>query len=116
MQAAKLTVTNDGYCMLGNSTTIPIEQTGTYQFNSCAKVSGDIDHLTIAVWKSEDPNESPNTLVDYINPTPSSGDYEQQQLSVDLAAGDYIRLELGVDNAASGSSAVLFDSLELVGD
>jgi hypothetical protein len=115
-QAAKLTVTNEGYCMLRNSTSIPINQTGTYRFNSYAKVSGDVDHLTIAIWKSEDPNEPPNTLVDYINPNAFSGDYELNQLIVDLSAGDYIRLELGIDNNASGTSSVLFDNLEIVND
>ena len=115
-QAAKLTVTNEGYCMLRNSTSIPINQTGSYRFNSYAKVAGDVDHLTIAIWKSEDPAEPPNTLVDYINPNAFSGDYELNQLTVDLSAGDYIRLELGIDNNASGTSSVLFDNLELVNE
>jgi hypothetical protein len=113
-QAAKLTVTNDGYCMLRNTTSIPINQTGTYQFNSYAKVSGDVDHITIAIWKSEDPSTPPNTPVDSIGPNVFSGDYELHQLTVDLSAGDYIRLELGIDNNASGPSTVLFDSLELI--
>lgn len=73
-QAANLTVENDGYCMLGNSTPIPINQTGTYRFSSYAKVSGDVDHLSFAIWKSEDPNETPNTIVGYINPNTFSGD------------------------------------------
>lgn len=52
-KAAKLTVTNDGCCNIGNTTPIQITQTGTYRFNSRAKASGDIHHLTIAIWKSE---------------------------------------------------------------
>lgn len=115
-QAANLTVENDGYCMLGNSTPIPINQTGTYRFSSYAKVSGDVDHLSFAIWKSEDPNETPNTIVGYINPNTFSGDQESHQLTVDLSAGDYVRLELGIDNNATGTSSVLFDSLEFVND
>ena len=42
--AAKLDVTNDGYCMLGNSTSILILRTGTYTLNVYAKVSGDFNH------------------------------------------------------------------------
>ena len=114
-QAANLTVTNDGYCMLGNSTSIPINQTGNYRFSSYAKISGDVDHLSIAIWKSEDPNETPNTIVGYINPNTFSGDYQLHELTVDLSAGDYIRLELGIDNI-SGTGSVLLDSLEFVND
>ncbi len=106
-KAAKLNVTNDGYCMLRNSSSILILRTGTYTLNVYAKVSGDVDHLTIAVYKSFD-------AVGYINPNVFSGDYELHQLTVDLIAGDYIRLELGIDNNASGPSYALFDKVELV--
>jgi hypothetical protein len=115
-QAAKLTVANDGYCMLANSATIPIDQTATYHFNSYAKVSGDVNYLTIAIWKSDNPSLEPTTFVGSIQPNTFSGDYEFNQLTVDLAAGDYIRLELGIDNNASGSSSVLFDNLELINE
>ena len=111
-----MTVTNDDYCMLKSAASIPIIQSGTYQLNSYAEVSGDADHITIAIWKSEDPNTPPNTLVDYTNPSLFSGDYELHQLTVVLSAGDYIRLQPGIDNNASGTSSVLFDSLELVND
>ena len=110
--AAKLTVTNDGYCMLGNSVPIQIAQTGTYRFSSRAKVSGDIHHVTIAIWKSDDQATPPDTLVDFINPN-FSGNYDLNQLTVVLSAGEYIRLELGIDSNASGKSSVLFDSLVL---
>jgi len=113
-QAAKLTVNNDGYCALVNSTPIPINQTGAYKFNLYAKVSGDVDHLTIAIYKSQDPNVTPTDIVDFISPNAFSGDYQLHELSVDLSAGDYIRFELGIDNNAAGTSFVLFDSLELI--
>jgi hypothetical protein len=114
-QAAKLTVTNDGYCMLGNKTLIPIHQAGTYTFSYYAKVSGDVDHIQLAMWKSENPDETANTPVGYTSPNSFSGDYQYHELTVDLLAGDYIRLELGIDNR-SGTGSVLFDSLELVND
>jgi len=113
-QAAKLTVNNDGYCALMNSTPIPINQTGAYKFSLYAKVSGDVDHLTIAIYKSQDPNETPTDIVDFVSPNTFNGDYQLHELSVDLSAGDYIRFELGIDNNATGTSFVLFDSLELV--
>lgn len=113
-QAAKLTVTNDGYCALVNSTPIPIDQTGAYKFSLYAKVSGDVDHLTIAIYKSEDPNVTPTDIVNFISPNTFNGDYQLHELSVDLSSGDYIRFELGIDNNATGTSFVLFDSLELV--
>jgi hypothetical protein len=113
-KAAKLDVTNDGYCMLRNSTSILILRTGTYTLNVYAKVSGDVDHLQIAVWKSFDADTNPDILVDFINPNVFSGDYELHQLTVDLIAGEYIRLELGIDNNASGPSYALFDKVELV--
>ena len=113
-QAAKLTVNNDGYCMLSNSTPIPINQTGSYKFSLYAKVSGDVDHLTIAIYKSQDPNETPTDLVDFISPNAFNGEYQLHELTVALSEGDYIRLELGIDNNATGTSFVLFDSLELV--
>ena len=112
-QAAKLTVNNDGYCMLGNSSLIPINQTGSYKFSYYAKVSGDVDHIQLAMWKSQDPNTPANTSVGFTAPDTFSGDYQLHELIVDLAAGDYVRLELGIDNNATGTSSVLFDSLEL---
>lgn len=114
-QAAKLTVTNDGYCMLGNSTLIPIHQTGTYTFSANAKVSGDVDSIQIGMWKTEDPDGTANTPVGFISPHSFSGDYQYHELTVDLSAGDYIRLELGIDNR-SGTGSVLYDSLELFND
>ena len=113
-KAAKLNVTNDGYCMLGNSPLIPILRSGTHTINVYLKVSGDVDHLTIAAWSSLDADGYYETLAGYINPNVFSGNYELQQLSVDLTAGEYLRLELGIDNNASGPSSVLFDSIELV--
>jgi hypothetical protein len=113
-KAAKLIVTNEGYCMLGNSTSILILRTGTYTLNVYAKVAGDVDHITIAVWKSFDADTNPDIPVGYINPNVFSGDYELHQLTVDLIAGEYIRLELGIDNNASGPSYALFDKVELV--
>jgi hypothetical protein len=111
--AAKLDVTNDGYCMLRNSTSIPIVLTGSHTLKVHAKVSGDIDHLTLAVYKSTDPNTPPNTPVGNFQPGVFSGDYELHQLTVDLNSGEYIRLELGIDNNNSGPSYVLFDNVEL---
>ena len=113
-KAAKLDVTNDGYCMLRNSTSILILRTGTYTLNVYAKVSGDVDHLQIAVWKSFDADTNPDISVGYISPNVFSGGYELHQLTVDLVAGEYIRLELGIDNNASGPSYALFDKVELV--
>ena len=113
LNAAKLIVTNDGYCMIGNSTSIPILRTETYTLKLYAKVFGDVNHLTIAVYKTSDPDANPNILVDYINPNVFSGDYELIQLPIYLNAGEYIRLELGIDNNASGTSYVLFDNVEL---
>ena len=113
-QAAKLTVNDNGYCALVNSTPIPIIQNGSYKFSLYAKVAGsDVDHLSIAIYKSQDPNETPNENVGFISPNTFSGDYDLFELTVDLEAGDYIRLELGIDNT-SGTGSVLFDSLELV--
>lgn len=113
-QAAKLTVTNDGYCMLDNSTPIPINQDGSYKFSLYAKVAGsNVDNITLAIYRSQDPNKTPNEGVGFIGPTTFSGDYELFELTVDLEDGDYIRLELGIDNI-SDTGSVLFDSLELV--
>lgn len=110
-QSGKLTVTNDGYCMLGNDTLIPIDQTGSYTLSGYAKVSGgDVDHLSIAVWKSQ--GSGPDTLAGFTNPNTFSGDYQLFELNVDLEDGDDIRLELGIDNT-SGTGSVLFDSLSL---
>ena len=113
-QAAKLTVNDNGYCALVNSTPIPINQDGSYKISLYAKAAGsDVDHLSIAIYKSQDPNETPNEGVGFISPNIFSGNYEIFELTVDLEAGDYIRLELGIDNT-SGTGSVLFDSLELV--
>jgi hypothetical protein len=112
--AAKLNVTDDGYCMLGNSTSIPIQRSGTHILKLQAKVSGDVDHLTIAVYKSYDADTNPDVLVDYINPNAFSGSYQLHQLNMDLFSGEYIRLEIGIDNNASGPSYALFDKIELV--
>lgn len=113
-QAAKLTITNDGYCALVNSTPVPINQTGSYTFSLYAKVSGDVDHLTIAIYESQDPNETPTDIVDFISPNTFSGDYQLHELTADLSEGVYIRFELGIENNATGTSFVLFDSLQLV--
>ena len=112
--AAKLSVTNAGYCMIGNSTSIPILRSGTHTLNLYAKVSGVVNHLTIAVFKTSDANTNPDIPVDKLSPTEFSGEYELHQLTVDLNSGEYIRLELGIDNTASGPSYVLFDKVELV--
>jgi len=115
-QAAKLTVTNDGYCMLGNSTLIPIDQTGTYTFSAYAKVSGDVENIYIGMYKTTDPDETANTFIDSIRPSTFTGAYQYHELAVDLSAGDYIRLELGIDNSATGTGSVLYDSLGFVND
>jgi len=113
-QAAKLTVNNDGYFALVNTTSIPVNQDGSYKFSLYAKVAGsNIDHITLAIYKSQDPNETPNEGVGFVGPTKFSGNYELFELTVDLEAGDYIRLELGIDNI-SDTGSVLFDSLDLV--
>ena len=110
-QAAKLTINNGGYCMLGNETLIPINETRSYTLSGYAKVSGGgVDHLSIAVWKSQD--SGPETSAGFTNPNTFSGDYQLFELTVDLEAGDDIRLELGIDNT-SGTGSVLYDSLSL---
>ena len=100
--------------MLGNSTLIPINQDGSYKFSYYAKVSGDVDHIQLAMWKTDDPTTPANTSVGFTAPNTFNGDYQLWELDVDLSAGDYVRLELGIDNNATGPSSVLFDSLELV--
>lgn len=75
-----------------------------------------LHHIILAIWKSEDPNETANTSVDSIRQSTFTGDYLQHELTVDLSAGDYIRLELGINNNATGTSSVLYDSLEFVND
>jgi len=112
--AAKLNIANDGYCMLGNSTSIPIQRSGTHILKLQAKVTGDADHLTIAVYKSYDAGTNPDILVDYINPNVFSGSYQLHQLYMNLFSGEYIRLEIGIDDNASGPSYALFDKIELV--
>jgi hypothetical protein len=113
LKAAKLTVTNDGYCMLLNQKSISITRSGTYTLSLYAKVSGNPDHLKIAVWKAYDANSVPNIPVDGMDVNTFSGQYEFHQMSIDLYEGEYIRLELGIDNSASGTSSVLYDKLEL---
>jgi len=113
LRAAKLTVTNDGYCMLLNQQPIPISRSGTYTLSLYAKVSGNPAHLTIGVWKGYDPNAPLNIPVGYIHPDAFSGQYELHQLNVVLSAGEYIRLELGINNGTSGPSSVMFDKVQL---
>jgi hypothetical protein len=77
-------------------------------------VVGDIDHLTLAVWKALDPDDNASIPVAFINPDIGGDTYEFNQLPVFLNAGEYIRLELGFENNGSGTSSVLFDSINLV--
>ncbi|MCF6149578.1 MAG: hypothetical protein E3K37_13075 [Candidatus Kuenenia sp.] len=112
LSAAKLIITNNGYCEILNNPSCLIEKTGIYSLIVYSKVSGNPEALSISVWKSSEPDVIPNDFITGIRITEYDSIYQLYKLdNIPLSDGEYIRLSLGIDNGLQGMSEVWFDQI-----